>query len=116
MLHDMGTECFKEQRPEQQMSRHFEKCWRIIRPPSQLSMYPQDQRQGTGNQPKIIEIRMQKRIWQIRLEQQAIHCVGQTAKQEHWIAMETKGLHSKARMKNPTLAARAALSTIKVML
>lgn len=97
------------------MSGDLTPCWRSLVSPAQPAMQPEQQREGAGNQPEIIEVALDEWVRHQGLQEETVQCIGTAADQEQRVAMETEHPHNSARMKKPEKAASDNLSRRRLM-
>lgn len=94
--HNVRTNPFEENGPNDELKNDLGRTWWfIVQTQFQPSLHEEHWRQGAGDEPQIIEVRVEKCIVQMWLQPPPVHRVGETAQQEKRVAKIKERLHFK---------------------
>lgn len=78
------------------MQQDFGALWpRVIRSQAEPSVQPENRRQGAGNEPEIVEVRMEKTAVDMRFDEPPVTGIGEATHNEKRVAAVAKATHIK---------------------
>ena len=98
------------------MPGDFAEGGRRIRSPTQPPVAPQHERQGAGNQPEIVEMRMQEGIVGVGFDQPAVDRIRPASHLKKPVPPEAERFHNNARMISPAPRANTIFNTNTLIL